>query len=170
MCDFIIGFSASLLASFVFLFTILRLLRPSIKISPLIAKTIREGKTIYCFKVLNTSCYPAYNLQATLSQSVPFQVKNGTNMRNTVLTLRRDNIQGVEGKGFFTNNIGKNALIFTTYEDITEILASENKSVVFQITMHHGVSGISKTFSMVFDNINDLKDGNFIFGDNLGIS
>lgn len=50
-------------------------------------------------------------------------------------------------------------------EEIETILnPKNNQSLEFKVSVKHGLSNISKTFSLHFNDINCLREGRFVFG------
>lgn len=54
-------------------------------------------------------------------------------------------------------------------KEIEEILSDKKhfQSLLFEISLKHGLSNISKTFSIEYNNLTCLKEGKFVFGNSL---
>jgi hypothetical protein len=173
--DFTLSIIASIIASVIFIFLILFLLRPKVKIAPQICKKLDTyddvQKDCYCFKIINLSVFSAYDINVELSSLVSYPVKDGLNFRYTPLQLKTDKLNFIAPyrPRILKKNYADYAMIFRTYENIEAILDKESNSIQIQITLKHGVTGLSKVYNMNFASCSEIKGGNFAFGKNFYI-
>ena len=174
--DFLLSIGASLIASIVFIFLLLILLRPNVKISPIICKhkDTFDNSERYCylFKIVNLSWFSAYDISVELSSLVPYPVKEGLNFRFFPLSLKIDKLNFIAPyrASWFKKNYGEYAMLFRTFDDLSEILNDERKSIKIQVTLRHGLTGLSKVYYMDFVNCSDIKEGHFIFGKKFNVA
>ena len=173
--DFILSITASLIASTIFIFLLLLWLRPSVKIAPQICKIKdafdSEKRDCYLIKVVNLSWFSAYDISLELCTLVSYPVKEGINFRFFPLTLKIDKLNFIAPyrAAWLKKNYGEYAMLFKTYEDLESILSDERKSIKLQVTLRHGLTGLSKVFYIDFVNCSDIKEGQFVFGKNFNI-
>lgn len=166
------GLSINLLASFIFIFYLLYFLRPRIKISPQIAKTKLDGADIYIFKVVNLSLFSAYDIFVDLWALESYPVTGGRNNKYIGLTLARSKLNYVEKYKWFwkKKKYGDFAMLFVTRDNLESILSNHLTSIQIQVTLRHGLSGLSKVYHMEYSNDRVIKTGDFAFGNNLNIA
>lgn len=175
LLDFILGICASLISSLIFIFILLFFLRPRIKICAEICKKVgffEEASTItYMFKVVNLSWFSAYDVTIELNSLESYPVKNGMNFRFTPLKMKHDklNFMPYYRPKWYKKKYGDFAMIFVTYEDISKILEHEHKSIQLQITLRHGVTGLSKVYNMDYAHSSLIKNGHYEFGNSFNI-
>ena len=61
-------------------------------------------------------------------------------------------------------------LYFITYENISEIIDNERNSIKIQVTLKHGLTGLTKVFSAEYVSTSDIAKGHFAFGNNIKIN
>lgn len=167
--DFILSIVSSVIASTIFIFLILHYLRPKIEISTEIATNNMFsdlGVPIYFFKIINRSIFTAYDLSLELMSQEQYPVKNGMNSRFTEIPLRRKNLSYVPRYKWFwkKKEYGEFAILASSTQNIKEILADPHKSLRLQVTLRHGLTGLSKVFHMNYANASVIKNGVFTFG------
>ena len=173
--DFFLSIGASLIASIIFIFLLLLYLRPNIKISPYVCQQKdtfdNSGRECYMFKVVNLSLFSAYDIAVELSSLVSYPVKDGMNFRFFPLTLKTDKLNFIASyrPKWYRKNYADYAMIFRTYDDLKEILDNERNSIKIQVTLRHGLTGLSKVHYMDYVNCSDIKKGHFLFGKNFNV-
>ena len=176
LLDFLLSILASLTASILFIFLLLIWLRPNVKISPQICKykDTFDNSERYCylFKIVNLSWFSAYDISVDLSSLVSYPVKEGMNFRFSPLTLKTDKLNFIAPyrASWLKKNYGEYAMIFRTFDDLSGILNDERKSIKIQVTLRHGLTGLSKVYYMDFVNCSDIKEGHFIFGKKINVA
>lgn len=175
LSEFIIGISSSLIASLIFLFILLFFLRPNLRIAPSIClqKDVFDntGRNCYIFKVINLSYFSAYEISIELCNQVTYPVKDGINYRYFPLKLKTDYLNYVAPfrPKWFKSEYGKYAMLFISHENILEIIENERNSIKIQVTLKHGLSGLTKVFNKEFVSTSDVINGHFAFGNNFKI-
>ena len=56
------------------------------------------------------------------------------------------------------------------YENISEIIDNERNSIKIQVTLKHGLTGLTKVFSAEYVSTSDIAKGHFAFGNNIKIN
>lgn len=172
-----IGFCSSLAASFCFLYIILYCMRPKIVISSYISKRVNEYDTeseyVYVFKVVNKSRHPAFDASIELFNLLYYPAEDGRmNTRYTPLSLKKSRFARIPSRKGFNrrSSFAEHCVLFRTGEDLNEILKEESRSIQLQITVKHGLTGLSRCFTKTYAKCNDIKVGHHNFGDDLGIN
>lgn len=174
--EFLLSIVASLIASGIFIFLLLFLMRPRIKISPYICKKLDNfdniNQTYYAFKIVNMSWFSAFDISIELSSLVSYPLKSGINFRYTPLKLKTSKCFYLAPyrPTFYKKDYAEHALIVRTYDNIEEILAANEKSIKIEVTLRHGVTGLSKIHTMTFADCSEIRTGNFGYGSNFNIS
>ena len=174
--ELLMGISTSLVASLIFLFILLIFLRPRVKIAPIIClqKDIFENtsRDCYIFKIINLSYFSAYDISLELCNQVTYPVKDGINYRYFPLKLKTNHLNFVAPyrPRWYKKEYGKYAMLFITYENISEIIDNERNSIKIQVTLKHGLTGLTKVFSAEYVSTSDIAKGYFAFGNNFKIN
>jgi hypothetical protein len=170
--NLIIELIGGIIGGFLFLFIILIALRPSLKISSLIAKQQNnldnEADCFYVFKIINTSFFEAFQVSLELYQLEFYPTSpNGTHIRFLPLTMKKSHLKQIPRwrrtteKSRFANH----CFLFRTNENLDAILLDRSKAVQLQVTLNHGLTGLTRVFSKTFKARN-IKMGEFEFGNN----
>ena len=173
--NFMISVYGSFCASFVFIFSLLFIMRPSIKVSPFIVKSDYDydpnEELFYMFKVVNTTWFPIFDIELSLFKVTPYPAENGkTNNRVVKLDFKIDRLKHIPRAPIFGHGNGTCACLFRTYEDVLSILCREGDKVRIEITAKHGVTGIPRVFQEEFVHRKCIKDGPFNFGKDIGVT
>jgi len=174
MClnDFLLSILSSIIASFIFIFSILLLLRPRVKISDKIClRTVDlddKPNVRYLIKVVNLSLFPAYDIKVSLDKLIPYPVEGGLNYKSTQLKLKKNELSHI-APFRFGSNYGNNAMLFVTEEDVSSILGNPQFEIRFQVTLKHGVTGLTKVYNKNYSTKSSIKEGQFIFGKKIDI-
>ena len=123
--SFIADVLSGFITSFVFLFALLFLFRPRIKIAHQISTHIKayggRSNKWYCFKIINRSLFRAFDLRVEVIQKIPMTGPEGkTNHRTVPLTLVKDQYNYVAP--FRIGEKSEYALWFLTTDDISTML------------------------------------------------
>ncbi len=167
----VVGVLASLLASLIFLYFLIRL-KPNIEISPSISKGIsKNGDTSYRIKIINKSSRPAINLRAELLIRTKRNVPNGVIVNNHSLKLKTDQMFEISKFNLSDNTAGY-AKRFVCTENIEEIWNDDNSSyLLFRLIATDPVSGIQKVFKKsYYTQRTDIKAGSHHYGNSFDIS
>ena len=170
--DFLLSILASLISSFLFIFSLLILLRPRVRISNKIclSRTNIEGKQKNSFhiKVVNLSFFPAFDIKVSLEKHTPYPVEGGINFRVEQLKLIKSELSCIAPLRN-NKNYGDMAMIFRSEENLTEILEQPQSRISFQITLKHGVTGLTKIYTQTYSLDSSIKEGHFIFGKKIDV-
>ena len=177
MTSFLLGLLGNIIASFLFLLIILWFLRPKISICSQIAKQSHaiDGESVaYFFKVINKSVFDAFDIQLKLSKMEQIKVdRAGINERITDLSLKHNEIKHImpymSSRKCKNRNYAKHAILFRTFEPLEDILKNENETLELQITVRHGLTGLSRVYKSVYVDSADIIKGSFEFGNSLNI-
>jgi hypothetical protein len=165
----------SMAGSFLFLFAVLLLLRPSIKISPHISKEFDkdEQQWKFVFKIVNTSLFSAYDVKAEVTRLERYPVDDGSmNVKMLPLKLKYDRLEHLprHRRQKKCKPYALHATRFKTFDNqVEEILKDQQKSIQFSITARHGLSGLSKHFKHEFADGQALREAPFKFGNSLEV-
>ncbi|MCF2489371.1 hypothetical protein [Dyadobacter sp. CY347] len=167
--DIVSGF----LTSFIFLFALLFLFRPRIKIGPQIATHLKSygeatPNTWYCFKIVNGSLFRAFDLKVEVVQKIPMTGPEGKqNHRTILLRLHKDQYNYVAPFRFGEKS--EYALWFMTTDDIAKILnENEHYSVEIRVIAKHELTGLGSVFVRNYSK-HDIKNGTFKSGNTFEI-
>jgi len=151
----------NIVSSLLFLFIILLLLRPKIKISYFICKN--EG---YQIKVINKSFFSAFDIKTELAINTKKIDSDGSTSNRYIPAqlVVKEIFKLPPYKPFGNKKSTPNAVRFRTMENLNEIIADSNKSILFMITARHGLTGITSVFSKEFFQLSEIVEGNFTNG------
>jgi len=165
----LIGLFSSLFAS-TLVIALLYSLKPTIKISPEIAKKEdHEGNIAYHFKVINKSWFKVFDVKVQLSMLEEYNVQKGQNVRQAKIKLVHDYSWHIDSN--FRNKKATYALIFYTREDLEAKWDSSRISFQLKIIAKHALSGFGKVFTQTYyTKGNYIKNGMFEWGNSFNIS
>jgi hypothetical protein len=169
-----INIVCSFIASFLFIFFILIFLRPRIKISTVIAKNIdsfEHNKECYTFKFVNKSWFSAYAVEIEINEVISIPVDGGQNARYTKLPIKTQNISHLSPfrPKWLKSNYGLYALQIRAYEDMDKIINIPLKSIQMEVTLKHGLTGLTKVFRQTYSVGAKIKSGQFVFGNSFDV-
>jgi hypothetical protein len=163
------------LSSFLFLLAALLVLRPKLRICTEICKMTNyfgEAGNVYLFKVYNKSWFSAFDLTLQLSSIEFYQgYPKGLNRRILDVPLVCNQIKHIpkynrmREKEHFANH----CVLFRTTQNIEDILKNSRQCVELQITLRHGLSGLSRVYRKEYHGLTSIKEGEFKFGNFLNI-
>lgn len=175
--NFLLGFIGSLLASIIFLFYILRYLRPTIEISKLIAYYRDfniEGENRYYFKFINKSIHSAFDVKIRVCELIRWPAGNGKmNEQRKDLNLRTSFLAHVPRYRKTNDNedtFAPHAVVITCLDDLRPILEARDKCVEIQVILRHGLTGLAKVFHYEYSESTMVKPAMFDFGNQLTIT
>lgn len=165
--QFFYSILCSILASFIFLFLVLLLFKPKIKLSPFICKSTYNGnETFYFFKLVNVSVFSAYDVSIELLEVDRYLLPNGhMNDRFRQLTLVLNKVSNIPG--YLPSWLRKNApyaITVRSSENLDLLLSDDYKSVMIKVTLRHGLTGLVKVYSKEFASLSQIKEGKFNYG------
>lgn len=167
-----------IIVSLVFLWFLLRWLRPQIKISDQICCTTEsvkneQGQEIeipkYTFKVVNCSIFHAFDVKIELYALRPIPlVGANSNLKLIKLKLRtsdRTHITRFRKKHHQKDPFALFAFLLHTNDDLDKYLAENETYIELRITLRHGLTGLADTFTQQFSTQDVIKKGyKFNFG------
>jgi hypothetical protein len=172
---FFFGLTYGIVASFLFIFLLLWLLRPFIKIAPQIASHIDEhGKPCFRFKFYNCSLFDAHDVIVNLriAEAVPASpygfdvlVSNVELTTSKFPFMPRWRRQNIAKK----TNLAPHCIQVKTYEDINAILSDKNKSLQIRVILKHELTGLSRNYISSFNKTSSIVKGEYEFGNSFTI-
>ena len=166
LTDFLFNIICSVLASFIFIFTMLIFFKPKFQIVPFIAKNDSPFDNInevcYSFKIINKSFFGAYDIEARTNYYHIRQGENGVvNKVFSKIELKTNKMNFVPRWIPFKNGYGDNCVQFFTYEDLSTAMNNSLIQIQFQITAKHSLTGLNNIFTHDFVNKGTIVDGKF---------
>jgi hypothetical protein len=172
----ILELCVGIVGSFVFLFAVLLLLRPSIRICQVIAKQEntfdQETCFTFVFKIINRSWFDAFEIQLELFEVSFYPAfPCGLHKRLTEIRLKRNHLKQIPRRKLLKRNsqIADHCINFRTNIDLEAIVKNSLKAIQLQITLKHGLTGLSRVYYMDYRSPACIKPGDFEFGNKLGI-
>lgn len=179
LSNILISLAVNLVSSFVFLYLVLYMLRPKISICNQIVRQKSEipgeaNRDTYVFKIVNKSMFDAFDIQLELFSLKQIKVtSNGINERSVPLSLKLKEIKHIppymKTRVCKKRSYAKHAVLFRSFEDIDSILKDENQTIQLQITLRHGLTGLSRVYKTDYISHDDIIEGQFEFGNSIGI-
>lgn len=174
--DVLINISCGFASSFLFIHLVLFLYKPRIKIAPFIAHNIDDfdliGQPYYSFKMLNVSSFKAFDVSVQLYEVITLPSENGkTHNRYKELTLKTNKFTYISRRKWriLHPTYSDNALVFRTYENISAILKDDIKKIIIEVTLKHGLTGITNIITQQFVYQGCVKEGKFKAGNKFDI-
>ncbi len=167
---FFFNVGCSAIASLFFLFLVLLLFKPKLKICPFICKCKLEfdGDQEYClFKIVNSSLFSAYDIKAELSllRKYPVPPSGMMNIRFTALSIVSNQISHIPPyRPSWWRKSADHAIRIRTVENLEQYLEDPYCSIELRISVRHGLTGLSKVIRYEYSHISQLKFGNFTYG------
>lgn len=171
--QFTIELFGGTLGSFIFLFLVLILLKPKVRIAGFLCKVnITTGKPLYIFKFVNLSFFPAHEVNVELHRIKRISMGNGQiNHSYEKLSLNNSFISHIPKRPTFwqRNKSNLHCIIVQSSEDLDATLKDEMQGIVIKVSLKHGLSGLSNVFEYEYGNETDIKTGKFKPGTKFGI-
>lgn len=167
--SFVSSLLTSVLASFIFLFIVLILYKPKLRVSPHICKgkfQSSDPNDYYFIKIVNTSIFSAYDINMELFEIDKYPTTNGQmNVRHKPLSLVLSKVSNIDGykPGWITKNASY-AVRVRTSENLNAILMDDYKSVIIKISLRHGLTGLVKVITQEYTDCSQIKKGKFEYG------
>ncbi|HVY73311.1 MAG TPA: hypothetical protein VG890_00685 [Puia sp.] len=167
---FAFGLTYALVASLLFLFILLFLFKPRIKICPFICKTTSqfEGEsTVYFFKIVNSSIFSGNDVKVELNvlERYPTPPTGMMNTRTIPLRLVSDHLCNIEpSRPKWIRKEANHCVRFRTKENLEEIVNNDFKSVEFKVYLRHGLTGLVKVFTQEYADNSLIKNAKHAYG------
>lgn len=152
------------LSSLIFLYFVLLLFKPKVKIAPVLCKKNIAGQIYYSFKFVNTSFFAAYEVKVELFRIKKIPMGKGNyNSEYKNLILLNSNISIIRARKRFwqEDRTYHHCLTVRTMEDIESILADEYQGVCVRVSLKHGLTGLPGVFEQEYGTQQDLRIGKF---------
>ncbi|MFA5182511.1 MAG: hypothetical protein WC405_14410 [Syntrophales bacterium] len=163
------GAIGSLIASALFLFIMYRH-RPKLEISPNIAKTTYDGKTVYAIKVINSGSRDAFAIRAEFLMIEPWVVSGGIGSNILQFSLVRDQWFILNPTSKVGDTFGSN-FEFITNEDLEgDWVNHENSYLLFRVHAQDVLSGFARVFVHQYYSRKAIIEGRFAKGASMEIS
>ncbi|MGB8192943.1 MAG: hypothetical protein WCF67_13530 [Chitinophagaceae bacterium] len=160
-------------SSLLFLFLVLFLFKPKVRVSYFLCKVQPPEQAAYfLFKFVNLSFFPAYDISVELYKIRKIPMGDRTyNNEFSRLSLVNANISHVAGRSFYWNKKPDNphCVLIRSVENLSEILSDEMTGIVLKISLKHGLTGLSKVFEREYCQESDIKKGKFKSGTKFGV-
>ena len=164
------GITGGLIASMIF-FTVIRMHRPKLTISPYIAKTGKANRKRYVVKILNKGKRSIVNLKFELLLVTKKTAPSGMVNKTKALKLEKDSAFILYPNSKIKQN-GSYARRIYTKEDLDRLWSDDSFSfLIFRVYGCDKLSGFTKIFEQKFYKRNiSIKSGEFHSGDSFEIS
>lgn len=155
-------------SSLAFLYVALFLLKPWIKIAPFICKDNKDpdGEP-YRIKIVNHSWFSAFDVKIEMNEleRVPTPPTGMMNERYTPLKVKYNHVFYLPPyRPKWCRKEARHALRVKPLDDLEKILTNENKSIQIQVSVRHGLGGLSKVFMQEYSDISQIKEGRYTYG------
>ncbi len=158
-----------IISSLIFLFVVLVLFKPWIKISTCIC---RQKAGFYQIKFVNYSLFSALDIKIELHSVEKYSTPPAgmMNMRYEILELKYNHIFSIHPyRPRWWRKDASHAMRLKILSNLDVILADDTKSVQVQIFAKHALTGLTKVFRQEYSNVSQIKSGSFIYGTKLSI-
>jgi hypothetical protein len=171
---FFFGLTYAIVASLIFLFVLLFLFRPYLKIGDKIASHIDEtGKACFRFKFYNRSFFSGHDavIDLRMLEDMPAN-PTGKDVLVTKVELTTRNFPYIPRyiPGYFVKNYAYHCIQVKTYADVRNILSDRKNSLQLRIILKHGLTGLSKNYIRDFNTPKCIVNGEWVFGNSLEIN
>ncbi|HEV2481107.1 MAG TPA: hypothetical protein VGS79_15650 [Puia sp.] len=165
---FAFGLTYAIVASLIFLFLVLWLFKPKIRIAPYVCRIGDRGEAVYySFKIVNVSFFPAHDVKIELHKTRRITMGAGKyNNERERITLVNGEISHLPARQPFwrRKDSDPHCLTVRSIEDISEILEDPNKGISLQVSLRHGLTGLPKVFDQEYGQGTPIKNGRFAPG------
>jgi hypothetical protein len=165
---FLFGLTYAIVASLIFLFIVLLLFKPKIKIAPFLCKLAGPGEPeYYSFKFVNRSFFSAHDVKIELHKIRKIPMGGGKyNNEREKLKLVNGQVSHIPGRASFWNrkDTDPHCLTVRSIENISEILSDQYNGISLQVSLKHGLTGLSKVFDQEYGSGTTIVNGRFIPG------
>jgi hypothetical protein len=162
---FLFGLTYATVASLLFLFVVLLLFKPKIRIAPFLCKVANQGEPeYYSFKFVNRSIFPAHDVKIELHKIRKIPMGDGKyNNEREKLKLVNGQVSHLPGRTFFWNrkDTDPHCLTVRSIENVGEILSDQYNGISLQVSLKHGLTGLSKVFDQEYGSGTTILNGRF---------
>ncbi|MET0635988.1 MAG: hypothetical protein ABWZ25_08155 [Chitinophagaceae bacterium] len=163
--QFVIELIGGTIGALIFLFIVLILFRPNVKICPFICfNQLKGANTIYYFKLVNFSFFPAHDVEIELFSVRKISMGRGLfNNKYEPIPLLLSKISHMPGRAMCFRKSPQNPHCFVIRcgDDLKSILKVDINAIALKISLKHGLTGLARVVEQEFGNVEDLKAGKF---------
>lgn len=161
------------LSSFIFIFLLLYLMRPRIKISPNICYLRMEpdNEYYYVFKIVNKSLFYAFDINIKLVKKEPYMVNKGQKINRRIKEINTSSKHlNHLPRSRKKIGYGDHAYLIRTKHDIRSDIENKDVSVKLSVGSKHGLSNLARVVTQDFLYVDVIKiDKEFRFGTSLDV-
>lgn len=174
MVGFLMSLVGNMLASFLFLFSLLFFFKPRVAISPFICKGqlhAEPGKEYYFIKVVNRSFFSAYDLKVEMNmvQLYPTPPSGMKNNRLTPLSLVADRLTHLGAyRPAWMRKEAMHCFRFRSSDNLGSILNDDTQLIRITVSAKHGLTGLTKVCEEEYAHPSQLRAGTFTYGTKFG--
>ena len=138
----------SIVSSFIFIFMLLKLMRPKILISPNICYKEFDGKMYYLFKIVNRSRFDLYDIHFRLIKKTPYIINNGKkiNHRLTEIDISTNHMDHIP-KYKKEKDYGEHAILIRTDYPLEDDIENSKINIRLTVTGRHGLTNLTRVVS-----------------------
>ncbi|MCU0336303.1 MAG: hypothetical protein MUF12_00435 [Sediminibacterium sp.] len=171
------GLLVNVISSIIFLALLMYFFRARFDISDEIAKEIRpDGTIIYWFKIINKSRYTAFDLNISIDTREIKTVNDPSAITDEMLEaiiVSRPLFPTVpkyaDDKTVALTKQASHCIQVHTKNDLDAIFNSGNYTILLQVSLKHGVSGLSRAKEKIYTK-SAVKKGDFLGGNGLKVN
>ncbi len=157
-----------------FLFVVLIFFKPLIEISPFICKPIPlEGEDqYYQIKIINKSWFNAYDVEVELHLLEKYSTppKGMMNVKYEMLNMKYDHIFYLPAFRYkWMRKESSYAMRLKVISNLDELLPPPGNSIQIQISLKHGLTGLTKVFMQEYSDISQIMYGKFTYVSKFGV-
>lgn len=156
----------------VFLFMVLLVFRPKIKIANFICVNQPDGmQDTYYFKFVNYSFFSAHDINVELFSVRKIPMGGGNfNQKFERIELLLSHISHIPGRPtwFQKRQDNRHCLVVRCHQNLNKILTPETDAILFKISLKHGLTGLAKVYEREYADVHDIREGRFTSGTKFG--
>jgi hypothetical protein len=170
----IVNIGCSVTASLIFLFVVLALFKPKIKISPFLTQSFsprKEEGIVHTVKIVNMSIFTAYDVKVEMHVLHKLPTPDGTlNTQLTEIPLVYNYLSTIDGRRprWYRKN-ADHCVRFRTCEDVSTMLQDPMASVEVRVILRHGLTGLSNVHTQEYADPSQVSVGKFTSGSAFGL-
>lgn len=175
LTQFTLSVLTSIIASFIFIFSVLVFFKPKLKICDFICRNSSQFPgdytNYYFFKIVNKSIFSVYDIKVELNimEKYPTPPSGMMNKRTIPLTLVSDSVSHLPPfRPMWWRKDATHCIRFRTTENLENIMKDDFKTVQLQVTSRHGLTGLIKVYYQDYADVALIKDGKFTYGTEFG--
>lgn len=156
------------ISAFTFLFLVLYLLKPKIRIAPFLCHVLNSECNYYIFKFVNHSFFPAHEIKVELYKIRKIPMGGGKfNNEHERLTIKNGNISHVPQRPFWWWQKmlhHPHCVVVRSFDNLSNILQNDMNAILLRVSLKHGLTGLSSVIEQEYGNEGDIRNGKFKTG------